>query len=396
MKQQTGMTKQAGKVWLVLLVLILGGAAAWVVLKTAPVPTRVKPDVQARLVEVQPPGSGDVRPVWQAGGQVMAAEQVSLQAQVSGRVVAVAAEAVPGATLKAGAALLTIEPRDYDLILQQREAALVQAQASLDIEQGASALAADEYQLAARQLAASDRALVLREPQIASAKAALLNARAAVNQARLNLSRTRVTMPFNGQIQSRGVATGSQVGNSATLFELVNTDEFWVEVKVPRGFLPWLDPEAPVLLHHPGWGGQTREARILNLLPGVDSNDRQARLMVAVRDPLSLNHPAEPVLLLNDFVSVELQGKPIRNSVTVPLQQMNDDGSLWVVNNNKMILRKPEVLYQGRTLAWVGSGLQPGDQLLVNRLDSVTAGMPVRLATRASATDTATSAGVRP
>jgi hypothetical protein len=65
MKQQTGMTKQAGKVWLVLLVLILGGAAAWVVLKTAPVPTRVKPDVQARLVEVQPPGSGDVRPVWQ-------------------------------------------------------------------------------------------------------------------------------------------------------------------------------------------------------------------------------------------------------------------------------------------------------------------------------------------
>ncbi|MDO6681225.1 efflux RND transporter periplasmic adaptor subunit [Oceanobacter sp. 5_MG-2023] len=384
MKQPTGLHKQTGNVWLVLLVLVLGGAAAWIVLTTAPVPERVKPVVQARLVEVQRPGAGG-RPTWTAGGQVSAAERILLQAQVSGRVVSVASEALPGATLKAGARLLTIEPRDYELALQRYEAARIQAQADLDLELGQSALAADEYQLAQRELTGADRALVLREPQLASARAKLLSARAETDQARLNLARTRVTMPFNGQILSRNVAVGSQVSSSVELFELVNTDEFWIEVKVPRNFLAWLDVDAPIRLYHPSWGKQSREARILNLLADVDERDRQARLMVAVSDPLSLKDPEQPVLMLNDFVSVELQGKAIPNSVTVPLQQLNDDGSLWVVNNNQMVRRTPEVLYRGRTRAWIGAGLQPDDQLLVNRLDSVTEGLPVRLANWADA-----------
>ncbi|MDO6804470.1 HlyD family efflux transporter periplasmic adaptor subunit, partial [Wenyingzhuangia sp. 1_MG-2023] len=161
-------------------------------------------------------------------------------------------------------------------------------------------------------------ALVLREPQLASARAKLLSARAETDQARLNLARTRVTMPFNGQILSRNVAVGSQVSSSVELFELVNTDEFWIEVKVPRNFLAWLDVNAPIRLYHPSWGKQSREARILNLLADVDERDRQARLMVAVSDPLSLKDPDQPVLMLNDFVSVELQGKAIPNRVTVP------------------------------------------------------------------------------
>ena len=358
--------------------LAAGVAVAGWILTSAPKPVRIKPEVKARLVDVLPIETSQQSPYWQAGGEVQAAVSLVLQPRVSGRVQTVAVDAVPGAVLKAGAELVRLDTADFEAVVAQRQAALEQAQADLQIEQGQAALAADEYRMSGARLKGDDEALVLRKPQRRKAEAAVASARAALEQARLDLKYSKVTMPFTGQISSRSVAPGAQVSTSTELFSLVSTEHFWIEVKVPRAFLPMLDMQGRVTLSHPAWNGQTRHGRILHRLPDVDSSDRMARLLVDVEDPLALA-ASGPALLINDYVEVKLPGRELPDAIQVPLEQLDNQDRIWVVNNSTLQQRTLTVAWHGREYAWVTGGFEAGDQLLKGRVDAATPGMAVRV-----------------
>lgn len=375
-------TPKSSSRWIsaVLVLLLLGGgagAAYWIKIST-PKPERVKPEVKARLVETVVIKSAANRPVWQAGGQVEAVEQVALKPRVSGYVDSVSPMAVPGAVLEQGALLATLDSTDFRLAVKQAQAAVSQAQAEVAMRKGDVAVAEEEYALVAADLPAADRALVLKQPQLEKAEATLASQQAALSAARLNLQRATLTMPFDGQVMSRSVSRGSQVGTGTELFELVNTERFWVRVKVPATFLNWLDDQADVTLSHPGWGGQTRTGMVVSRLPAVSASDRQAQVLVAVDDPLDLSRTGKPSLLLSDFVTVTLQGRRLDNTMAVPLTQLDDDDSIWVVNDGQLTRRELTVIYRGRKQAWVSAGFRSGDALLVNRIDGAVEGLPVR------------------
>jgi len=202
-------------------------------------------------------------------------------------------------------------------------------------------------------------------------------ARANVQQARLNLARTEIRMPFDGQILARHVSTGSQVGSSTPLFEVVRTDHFWVEVKVPRTFLPLLDTTASALVMPAGADaqGHGREASILNVLLGVSDSDRQAVVMLQINNPLSGDVP----VLAGDYVSVQLPGRLFEQAVVIDSRYLQDDGTVWVVHQNQLQRRQPEVLFRGREQVWLGKGFSPEDRILSSRVDAAVAGMSVRL-----------------
>ncbi|WP_430462794.1 efflux RND transporter periplasmic adaptor subunit [Thalassolituus sp. LLYu03] len=364
-------------VWLLILAILLaGGAAAWAIVYSAPKPQRVKPPVQARLVDVAPLTQEASRPYWLTGGAAMAADSVSLAAQVAGRVAWVNPQAVPGAALARGTVLARLESADFEVQVAQAEAALVQARSELAIEKGQSKLAEEEYAIAASRLSDEERALVLRKPQLAAAQAAVSVAEANLRQARLEQARSELKMPFDGRISQRAVSVGSYITASTAAFELVGTERVWIEVKVPRNFLPWLDASAMATL---SVAQGERQARILNVLPDVADADRQARVMLELADPMAAG---QTPVLVNDYVDVRLPGRSIAATV-IESRLLNDDGSVWVVNDSKLYRRQPEVIFRGREKVWLGSGLQDGDQLLLNRIDSVTEGLLVR--TRGSA-----------
>jgi len=362
-----------------IVLLLLGGAGAAYWIKTsAPRPERVKPEVKARLVETVVIQAAANRPVWQAGGQVEAVERVALKPRVSGYVDSVSPAAVPGAVLQQGEVLATLDATDFRLSIKQAQAAVSQAKAEVAMRKGDVAVAEEEYALVAADLPDVDRALVLKQPQLEKAQATLTSQQAALSAARLNLQRATLTMPFDGQVLSRSVSRGSQVSTGTNVFELVNTDRFWVRVKVPATFLNWLDDQVDVTLSHPGWGDQTRTGTVVSRLPGVTAADRQAQVLVAVDDPLDLSRTGKPSLLLSDFVTVTLQGRLLDNTVAVPLSQLEDDDSIWVVNDGQLTRRELAVMYRGRKQAWVSAGFRSGDALLANRIDGAVEGLPVR------------------
>jgi RND family efflux transporter MFP subunit len=360
------------------ILIILASFGAWKLIQdTAPKPGKKEREKIARLVDATDLEKVTSRASWQTGGAVTASDSVTLVAQVSGKVEQVSAQAVPGALLKKGALLAQLEKGDYELALQQSQAALAQAKASLAIEQGQVSLAQEEYALSGTQLSASDRSLVLREPQLQVAESDVASAEAAVKQAKINLARTEIRMPFDGRLSTRAVSPGSYASAGSELFAAVATSEFWVEAKLPRSFLPLLDRDHDVIVSHSAWGNKTRTASILNVLPGVDSGDRQARVILSLENPLDPEYG--PIVLVNDFVTLTLAGREFDDAYQVRRDRVNDDGSVWVINNLKLHKRQPELLYSGRDYVWFSRGFEPGDRLLTSQVDAAVEGMPVRV-----------------
>lgn len=362
-------------------VIFIAAFVAWkLIISSAPVPKRGVAKEVTRLVDASPLQRASTRPVVQAGGTVLASDALELQAEVSGRIDWLSPLAVPGARLKQGDLLARIDAIDYQAAVKQAEAALAQARADLAIEEGQVTLAQEEYELAGLTLDDSDRALVLREPQRQVAEAEVARADAQLQLARTNLERTEIRMPFDGRIVERYISPGSQTGNAGSLFSLLGTATFYVEVKVPRDFLPFLDASqsAEVAPRNVSGDGQYRIARILNVLPQVDSADRQVRIMLAADDPM--NPQTGPVVLVNDYVQVRLFGREIQEAYVVPRRLVSSTGEVWVVNSGKLALRPVEVVYAGREDAWISSGFEDGDQLLLSQVDSAVPGMAVRVA----------------
>lgn len=382
--------------------LLIGCAIAFIIYITAPKPQRNNEAKPVRLVSTMALKRSSERPQWLGGGEISAAQRVQLSPQVMGRIGKLAAEAVPGAELEEGQLLASIEKRDYQLQVQQQKAAVIQAQATLDLEKGQALLAKEEYELAVNQilarkgaqrgdvqpLSAEGNALVLREPQIAAAEAGLKTAQADLALMQLSLQRTHIIMPFKGQIISRSASIGSQVNTNDALFDLVATDEFWLQVKVSQKFLPLLDSTQPVIIQQ---GKYRREAEILHSLIEVDARDRQAKILISIKNPVSnkarkdkANDDSEEFLLdhllLGSYVDCILFAKPIDDVYVLQNRYIKEGGYVWVVNDNKLYKRDLIMAYQGRERTWVESGFIEGDLLLTSSLGVITEGTPVRLA----------------
>ena len=116
----------------------------------------------------------------------------------------------------------------------------------------------------------------------------------------------------------------------------------------------------------------------------MDNRDRQVKIILALEDPLAINNPQLPPVLLNDFVEVQLSGKLLADTFQINSRHLNESDEVWVVNNNELQKRSLNVLYHGREVSWVtpadgNQGFQPGDQLLISNIDAPVVGYPVRI-----------------
>jgi RND family efflux transporter MFP subunit len=372
----------------------IGFLLAATVIKTAPKPMKKAIVVQAPLVEVAGFNPAENRPSWQGGASVNANKSVNLVAQVSGQIMTMNPLAVPGSFVKKGTILATIDDANYRLVLQQKKAKVIQAQSSLDMEQAQVQNAKKDYQRSGIKLNSAGKALALRQPQLASAKAALNIANTDLKKARLDVSRTRVSMPFDGHVLSHKLTEGAFVNNTSAVFEVLNAEQYWLELKVPQEFIDVLDKDYPVKVARLNQS-KSRQASILTILPQVDATDRQARILIRIDNPLGLNDVnsdtsditsnQKPLSIrYNEFVQVTLFGMSFGDVLKIETDTLNGTNKVWVVDGSMQLQqRSVTVLYSGREFSWVNIQTLAKDQMLLSSLDSPKAGLIVRLATDA-------------
>jgi RND family efflux transporter MFP subunit len=412
-----------------LVLAVLGGAVLIAVLMVLlrPAPEEKPPAQRVPLVTVIPleAGSGPLEVL--GSGTVQPREEVTIGAQVGGRLVYVNPAFREGGLVPAGATLFRIDPADYrnrvrtaQADVAAQEVAVLQAREEVAIasqelkrfadRQGGVASTIDDSDYASRILpprgmegtapgsAAERRSpsrLATREPQLRSARAARERAAAQLADARLALSRTIVTAPFSGLVRSENAAPGKLVQPGQELGSIVSTGSFEVRVSLTESEAALI----PGLLNRGGggipasvyfdYGGITWrwDARVDRADAILDAETRTIDVFLRVPDPMrgGVNVTGEgagpaPPLLVGSFVQARITGASLETHARIPVQHLRPGNEIWVVRGGKLSILPVRVIQRTDDFAYVTTpSLAQGGLLVTSPLRAPVDGMAVRV-----------------
>lgn len=320
-------------------------------------------------------------------GRLESVETVEIRPQVSGYLQQVNFE--EGRDVRKGDVLFVIDPRPY-------AAALEQAEAELERTKTAAMLAQTDLERADKLVATraiSQEEFDQRRAALASAQSAVKAAEAAISVARLNLSYTRVTSPINGRVGRAEVTVGNLVsggltGQATRLTTVVSLSPMYVYFEAAeRDYLKYID------LARSGQRPLSREhANPVLMALGNDPEFKHQGYMDFVDNRVDpgtgtlLGRAVFPnpdqFLVPGMFVRVRLVGNnkyvgALINDRAILTDQ--DRRYVLVVGEGDVLEYRaitPGPMVDG--LRAVREGLKPGERIIVNGLQRVRPGMPVK------------------
>jgi len=157
-------------------------------------------------------------------GRFEAVQRVEIRARVSGYLQGV--NFTDGAIVHQGDVLFTIDPRPYQIAVDQARADVLRAQAEVQRSSTDYARAEELVRTATATIRDRDQ----RRANFDTARAQEMSAEAALRNAELNLEWTRVTAPVSGRISDRKVDAGNLVsgnGDATLLTTIVTLDPIY-------------------------------------------------------------------------------------------------------------------------------------------------------------------------
>lgn len=290
---------------------------------TASTASEPPPEPPARAVSIAAVQKRAVERTITVLGSLQAKQEVQLSAKVSGRLKVIHVDL--GSQVKTGEVLAQIEPRDYELQVQQTEAALAQARARLGLPlEGASdatepekvssvkeARAVYEEATQNRERARSlDLAKLIPKSELDAAEAAYNVAynryQAALDEARqrqaalaerrvdLELARQKladctIRAPFEAVVQTRFVNTGAYLKEGDPVAALVQIDPLRLRLEVPEHQAMRVVSGQPVRFALSGETAE-RQTTITRVSPALDKQSRMLSVEADVSNDGTL-HP---------------------------------------------------------------------------------------------------------
>ena len=313
------------------------------------------PVVGANVLTVAATGSVDVR------------NRIALTPQVTGRVISISPSLRVGGTFAAGAQLLVIDPRDFQLAVEATEADVATAESDLKLEQAKSDAARANYDLL--HPGEEVPALVARVPQIAQAEARLAAARARQRVAALDLERTAFSLPFDGTVTRTSAEVGQLLSRGQSFGEVFADDAIEVVAPISADNLKRLSPAVGrrARVSDPY---RTFDAVVEKVSAELDSRTRFATLYLKV-----IGETPVP----GTFVDVEIEGPVFTDTILLPDAAEQGNDRVWVVANGE--LRAVTTPAIGRTAdGWITGAFDPGDGVVLGAVPGATEGQAVQIA----------------
>lgn len=371
-------------------VIIFGGVRAAIFLKNrAGTAKHEEPSELVTSVETFVATAADMPVHLQVTGAVRAAKQVTVVPEVTGRIVKLSKNLIPGSRFKKGQLIARIDPKDYLLNLTQEKSRVDQANLDLQVERGRAAVAEEEWKLIVGDLAEDESVseLALRKPQLQVAEQQTVTARSGVERARLNLQRTVLRAPFNAMVLEKKVDEGQLVGPTTPVAALMGTDELWVTVSVPVAQLASIDipgvnakkgSEATVIQRVGPGNTIVRKGEVIRLQGQLDAQNRTANLLVSIKDPFGGEETDLP-LLAGAYVEVKIVGRDMSGVFEIPREGLREDAFVWLADKKNRLEKAPVTVGWGtRNQVVITHGLKDGDRIVVSPLSFPMEGMHVK------------------
>ena len=204
--------------------------------------------------------------------------------------------------------LFRIDPRTYELAVEQAEAKLKQALASEMVKEDQAKRARD---LSRKDKGAiSEQSLVRKENDLLVARADVEVAEANLHSAKLDLEFTEVRAPVDGYVTNLLLRYGSQTVANQPALALIDTSSFWVHGffketqienirpgnKVVVKLMSYPDAALQGVVENMGWGiAQQDGAPAADLLPSINPSFDWIRLAQRIPVRIRLTHVPEEV-----------------------------------------------------------------------------------------------------
>ena len=370
-------------------IILIGALALVGMILIKPKTSRTPRPPEPIVVDVIDVALGTEPAIVRSTGTVVAAQEITLVPEVTGKIVKVSDNLIPGGRFNKGDTILRINSQDYYLALKSEESRVRQAELDLSLEAGRQEAAKVEWELLGDDRPESEAALALRKPQLEAAKVNLEAAKSSQQKAQLNLARTQLRAPFSCVVVEENVDVGQLVGPTTAVARLIGTDQFRVNASIPvdqLGLLqiPGFNAEtgSPVKITQDLGGGEMieRQGRLIGLGGTLDPQTRTAQILVALDNPMDPPAGQSPIMH-GAYVDIEIHGKQRPDVAIVPRKAVVDGKKVWVVDTDSKLASKTITIGWGLedTVA-VTDGLQAGDKVIVTKLALPIAGSPVKIA----------------
>jgi multidrug efflux system membrane fusion protein len=324
--------------------------------------------------------SGDIDVSINALGTVTARTTATVKARVDGLLVRVPFR--EGQLIKEGEVLAEIDPRPFQVLLDQAKGQLIRDQAlldeaKLDLDRYRGLLAKDSI---AKQQVDVQEALVRQDEGVVKMD------RAQVDSAQLNLDFTHITAPVTGILGLRQLDAGNMIhaADTSGLVVITQTQPIYVIFAIPADNIPAVQ-------------ARLRSGETLS----VDALDRDSKNKLATGKLLTIdnminvstgtvNLKAEFVnsdnkLFSNQFVNARLRLETRHNAILAPvaaIQRGTQGTFVYVVGKDQAVTIRPVTLgpVSGDTVA-IEKGIATGEQMVTDGADKLREGAKVEVTT---------------
>ena len=325
-------------------------------------------------------------------GEVRPKTEIDLIPQVSGRIVGISESFAEGAEFSPGETLIKIDYTNYKLAVIRAEARVAGAQVAVQREL-ANAKIKKEHWLDKRT-SGEPTAYAFNKPQVLEAEALLLAAEADLKEAKLNVARTEINVPFLGRVRDKNVGIGQYVAAGTPLGRVFSTDTVEIrlsltdaqlaELNLPMGFMADAF-NAPVVQFKARIGSQEHfwTGRIVRTHASVDSQTRLIYAIGEVEDPYGLGSDNGAPMAVGMFVHAEIAGVNSQSAMVLPRLALRNADKVYVINDqNRLEIRKVEVISTSEEIVLVSAGVEVGDKVVTSTIPAAVDGMEVRAITR--------------
>ena len=329
-------------------------------------------------VAAVPAKAGDLKEYITALGTVTPFNTVTIKSRVDGELVQVNFR--EGQIVHQGDLLVQIDPRPYQVQLEQAQGALARDKANL--ANAKTTLARDQALLADKVIAPQDY-----DNQVAVVgqyNGTISSDQAAVDNAKLQLTYSRITAPITGRIGLRLVDVGNIVHATDTtgLAVITQVRPIAVLFSIPEDDLPGVRKDIhagqhlPVEAYDRTQKTKLADGTLLTFDNQIDTTTGTVKLKASFpNDDYSL--------FPNQFVNVKMLVDTNRGVILVPtaaIQRSSLGSFVYVVKaDNTVEVRKVTVGATEGETAWIKGGLSQGDRVVIEGGDRLEQGSKVRV-----------------
>jgi multidrug efflux system membrane fusion protein len=385
------LTRRRRRVWPVVALVGLLGAGIWIIRGNQPASAQgmrggagAGRSAGAVPVVAASARQGSIGVYVDGLGTVTPLATVFVRSRVDGELVAVHFR--EGELVKKGDLLAEIDPRPFQVQLDQAEGQLLRDQALLDNAK----IDLVRYQDLVKQNAAPEQQLVTQKALVAQYEGAVRTDQGAIASAKLSLAYSRITAPLSGRVGLRLVDPGNIVhaGDTTGLLVITQVRPISVIFSIPE------DRLAPV----------ARRVRAGARLE-VDAYDREARTKLAAGTLATIDNQIDQTtgtlrlravfdnpdgeLFPNQFVNARLLVEEKQRVTLVPTAAVERNGQatyVWLVKPDATVTARPvEVGVSEGGDTEIVSGVEPGALVVMTGIDKLQEGSRVRVQMEAGA-----------